>query len=164
LALAVGVGGCGSGNRRAVAEAEGAVRSYLAALSGRDGATVCSLLTPEAVGELRLPVHRGSCARSVRASIGRVEAPEGRRFRSVKLQRLRTVVQGGGARVTATVVEHYGRGRRTEVSVEDDVIYLSPTGGRWRLAKPSLILYRAVGRGDVGLGTLRPPDGWPPAG
>ena len=46
---------------------------------------------------------------------------------------------------------------RDEVSVEDDVVYLSRTGDRWLIAKPSSTLYRAVGIADVPPSVLSPP-------
>ena len=67
-------------------------------------------------------------------------------------------VEGRGARVTATVTHHFTD--RNYVSVEDDVIYLEPSGDRWLLAKPSATLYRAVGYPEPPLRAFSPPTGW----
>jgi hypothetical protein len=64
----------------------------------------------------------------------------------------------GRARVSATVTHHFSD--RKYVSVEDDVIYLEKSGGRWLLAKPSATLYRAVGYDSPPLVAFTPPSGW----
>src|SRR6266542_843199 len=64
-------------------------------------------------------------------------------------------IDGAQARVTATVVTRFADNR--EPSVEDDVIYLSRTDGRWLIAKPSATLYRAIGVGDIPPQALAPP-------
>ena len=64
-------------------------------------------------------------------------------------------IEGEVAKVVARVVTRFGD--RDEVSVEDDVVYLTRAGDRWVLAKPSSTLYRAAGVADVPPTVLSPP-------
>jgi hypothetical protein len=136
-----------------------AVRDYVAALDRRDAGRVCALIEPGGIDLAELPRRARRCRASVRASIGtrpRGGGPAWRRTQvvEVKLERLRD----DRARVTATVTHHFSD--RKYVSVEDDVIYLERVGGRWRLAKPSGTLYRAVGYRSPPLRAFAPPAGW----
>ena len=65
-------------------------------------------------------------------------------------------LHGDAAKVIATVVTRFSD--RPEASIEDDVVYLVRTAGRWLVAKPSSTLYRAVGIADVPPSVLSPPD------
>ena len=60
-------------------------------------------------------------------------------------------------RVTISM-RHMFAGTSGEVPVEQDVVYLRMARQRWLVAKPSALLYRAVGVGNIPLSALRPPD------
>ena len=113
----------------AVEEVQAAYRDYIDAIDARDGATLCDLLSPTSVSELKPPVQRGSCEATLRASIGYSDP------RGLPVWK-RTLLNGIDG---------------DEPSVESDIAYLERAGARWRLAKPSGALYRAVG-------AERPPD------
>jgi len=55
-------------------------------------------------------------------------------------------------------MRHMFAGTSGEVPVEQDVVYLRMARQRWLVAKPSALLYRAVGVGNIPLSALRPPD------
>lgn len=132
------------------------VREYIAALDARDGERVCSLLAPGALDEIELPRRRGDCAASLEASIG-YRDPRGlpvwktARVRDVSIAEL----DADAAKVVATVVTEFAD--RDELSVEDDVIYLTRAGDAWGVAKPSSTLYRAVGIADIPPTVISPP-------
>jgi hypothetical protein len=132
------------------------VRAYVAALDRGDGARACRLLAPGALSVVRLPRHRGDCGRSLSASIGYRDPRGFPVFAGAQAARVAAVaLDGSEARVTATTVTRFA-GRR-EPSVEDDVIYLQRGGGRWLVEKPGVILYRAIGVGDIPPQVLAPP-------
>ena len=122
------------------------VRAYFAALNAMDGARLCSLLVPGALRSLPLPP--GPCERSLERSLGR-PSPEGfPPWTEARLKRVRSVtVPGARARVTVAVVHAFEGG--DPLPVEDDVIHLVRRRGRWQVAKPSVSLHRAVGRGEI---------------
>ena len=64
-------------------------------------------------------------------------------------------IDGRSARVVATTVTRFAEQR--EPSIEDDVVYLRRTAGRWLISKPSAALYRAIGVGDIPPRALAPP-------
>jgi hypothetical protein len=135
------------------------VSSYIAALDGHDAGRVCTLIATGGIDLNELPKHRRGCRSSVRASIGsrpRGGGPAWRRTRLVEVKA--EALADDRARVTATVTHRFSD--RKYVSVEDDVIYLEKTGGRWLLAKPSGTFYRAVGYADPPLQAFSPPPGW----
>lgn len=135
------------------------VESFVAALNAHDGRTICSLFAPGALGAIELPERRGSCATSVRASIGHA-APGGQpRWLGTRLLDADSVVlvRGGDGRLTGTVVHRFAASR--EPSIEDDVFYLRRSGARWLIVQPSSTFYRAIGVGDVPLSALAPPRG-----
>ncbi len=134
------------------------VRAYVSAIDRRDGKAVCSLFVPGALQGVRLPEGGSGCAGAVGASIGHsgTATPPWRRTR---IRRIGPVEvdpnQPGAARVRALVVHRF-RGDR-EPSIEDDLIYLRYSAGRWLVVKPSSTFYRAIGAGDVPLSALTPP-------
>jgi hypothetical protein len=134
----------------------GSVREYVAALNERDGKRACALFVPGALADVHFPRDRGDCASSLSASVG-YRDPRGMPvYRSSRVARIPSVsIDGAQARVTATVVTEFADNR--EPSVEDDVIYLDRTDGRWLIAKPSATLYRAIGVGDIPPQVLAPP-------
>jgi hypothetical protein len=137
-------------------DAERAARAYVEALDARDGEAACALLVPGALDEVELPEARADCAASLEASIGYRDPRglpvwEGATVPSVRI----TELDGDSATVVATVVTQFAD--RDQASVEDDLIYLTRTGGRWLVAKPSSTLYRAVGIADVPPSVLSPP-------
>ncbi|CAN5562774.1 hypothetical protein BH20ACT15_BH20ACT15_12950 [soil metagenome] len=144
------------------AQDEDAVRatvdSYIAELNGGDGGAVCSLFSPGDVpAERELPLRRGGCPASLRASIG-FQRPGGRpAWRSTEVISVDAVSVGDDeARVTATVAHRFSD--RSYTSVEEDVIYLErEPGGEWLLSKPSATLYRAVGYPEPPLRAFTPP-------
>jgi hypothetical protein len=132
------------------------VRDYIDALDRHDAAEVCSLLATGALDLRQLPVKRGGCKGSLSASIGRRPSDGGPAWRKTEIYAVKAVsVEGGGARVTATVTHRFSD--RKYVSVEDDVIYLEKAGGVWLLAKPSGTFYRAVGYPEPPLSAFEPP-------
>jgi hypothetical protein len=119
------------------------VRTYVAALDGRDAARVCAL------------IERGGCG----AKIGSRPADGGPAWRHTEIVEMKPESLGDDrARVTTTVTHRFSD--RDYVSVEDDVIYLERSGGRWLLAKPSATFFRAVGYSQPPLRALAPPPGW----
>jgi hypothetical protein len=134
-----------------------AASRYVAALSARDGAAVCSVLVAGALDAVELPKTKGGCGESVAASIGFRDPRGVPVFESAELVAFERVERSGdSARVTATVVTDFAD--RSEPSIEDDVIYLVRDGSDWLIAKASLTLYRAIGAAEVPLGALAPPD------
>ena len=135
------------------------VSDYVAALNRHDAARVCSLLAPGSLEVRDLPRHRGGCRASLGASIGARPPSGGPAWRRTQVVEVKTErLSDNRARVSATVTHHFSD--RKYVSVEDDVIYLERVGGRWRLAKPSGTLYRAVGYRSPPLRSFSPPAGW----
>ena len=135
------------------------VSDYVRALDRHDAARVCALLAPGSLDLTQLPRRRGGCRTSLRASIETAPRDGGPAWRKTTLFEAKTEDLGDGrARVSATVTHHFAD--RKYVSVEDDVIYLERAGSRWRLAKPSGTLYRAVGYSTPPLDALRSPAGW----
>jgi hypothetical protein len=132
------------------------VRSYVAALDRRDGERVCALLEPGALAGVELPRRRGSCAASLTASIG-FRDPRGLPvWQGARISRIRSIELGGRtAKLVVTTVTRFAD--RAQVSIEDDVLYLTRDGGRWLIVKPSSTLYRAVGIADVPPSVLAPP-------
>jgi hypothetical protein len=132
------------------------VRAYVAALDVRDGERACALFVPDALSKVDFPRDRGTCARSLSASIGYRDPRGFPVYRHSRVARIPAVViDGSSARVTATTVTRFADNR--EPSVEDDVIYLHSIGGAWLIAKPSATLYRAIGVGNIPPQVLAPP-------
>lgn len=137
-------------------EVAGFVRTYVAALNGHDAEAACGHFAPGALRLSELPVRRGGCVGSLRASIGTRPAGGGPAWKRTRVVEVSAVsVERGGARATTTVLHRF-RDRR-QPSIEEDVIYLERSGGRWLLAKPSATFYRAVGYADPPLRALTPP-------
>lgn len=132
------------------------VGAYVAALNERDGARVCGLFAAGALSEVDFPRDRGTCADSLSASIGYRDPRGFPVYERSRVARVAAVaIEGRTARVTATTVTRFGGDR--EPSVEDDLVYLDAAQGRWRIAKPSATLYRAIGVGNVPPQVLTPP-------
>ncbi len=135
------------------------VADYIRALDRHDAARACAVFAPGALDLSLLPKRRGSCVPSMRASIGTAPRGGAPAWRKTTLVDAKPEDLGNGrARVSATVTHHFSD--RKYVSVEDDVIYLEKSGGRWVLAKPSATLYRAVGYDSPPLVAFTPPSGW----
>ena len=135
---------------------ERTVKAYIAALDADDGAALCRLFAPGALRGVKLPVHRGTCAATLKASVGHPPRHGAPRWLGTKLldaDRV-VVVRGGDGRFTGTVV-HKQAG--SEPSIEDDVVFLRKQDGRWLLVKPSLSFYRAIGEENVPVTVLSPP-------
>jgi hypothetical protein len=132
------------------------VHGYVAALNAGNGERACELFVPGSLSGVDFPRDRGTCARSLSASIG-YRDPRGfpvyLRSRVARIPAV--VIEGSSARVTATTVTRFADNR--EPSVEDDVIYLRDLGGTWLIAKPSATLYRAIGVGNIPPQVLAPP-------
>ena len=125
-------------------EAERVTQAYVRALDRRDGAGVCSLLAPGVVAELRPPNRRPTCAATLEASIGYRDPRGLPQFEGVLLTEIVAVeAKAPSARVTASVVTSFAD--RDEPSIEDDIVYMERRGGDYLIAKPSAVLYRAVG-------------------
>jgi hypothetical protein len=133
-----------------------AVRAYVAAIDDRDGAAVCAALAPGAIRNLPLPREGGGCARSLQRSIGYRDPRGYPVFGSARIDSIEDVaIAAGEARVTATIVTEFAD--RDEPSIEDDLVYLAEVDGEWRVARPSAVLYRAVGKPEVPLEAVAPP-------
>ena len=135
-----------------------AVRRYVAAVDRHDGRAVCAALVPGALQALRFPVRPVACGRALSTAIGHATrgGPAWKRTRIARINRVEVDPERPGeGRVEATVV-HTFRGRR-QPSVEDDLVYLTRTGGRWLLVQPSATLYRAIGYRTPPLSSLSPP-------
>jgi hypothetical protein len=131
------------------------VERYIAAIDDRNGRALCELV-PSLTAELDLPADRGGCAPSVRASIGYADPRGFPQWRRSSLRRIGSVeLDGGSPHVVATVVTYFAD--RREPSIEDDVLHLEESGGRWRLAKPTATLYRAIGVPDIPPRVLQEP-------
>ena len=131
-----------------------AVRDHVAALNHGDGAAVCSLVASIPRGEL--PRRDGGCPAAVSTSIGHRRGGGTPAWERTTIEELRAVsVERDLARVTAAVTHDFAD--RSQVSVEDDVVYLERAGERWLLAKPSGSFYRAVGYPEPPLRALTPP-------
>ena len=136
---------------RSTGELEGAdrsaatavVRSYVSALDRHDAHRVCAL------------IEVGGCD----ASIGSRPSGGGPAWRRTEIVAMKPESLGDDrARITTTVTHHFSD--RKYVSVEDDVIYLEKSGGRWIVAKPSATFYRAIGYAQPPLRAFAPPSGW----
>jgi hypothetical protein len=137
-------------------EALRTARDYVAALDARDGAHVCSLLTPGALAGVELPRDRGGCAESLDASIG-YRDPRGLPvFESARTRGGEVELRDGTAQVVLTAVTQFAD--REQPSIEDDVIHLALNGERWSIVQPSSTLYRAIGA-EVPLSAIQPPSG-----
>ena len=142
-----------SPEERAVA---GVARSYVRALTLRNGRALCQQFVPRALDRVKFPKPRGSCPATVRASLG-YRSPRGAPVweRSEMTGAISAQVDGDSARVVGTVFTEYADVR--EPTIEDDIVYLTRVGGRWLVAKPSATLYRAIGDTDVPPSVLAPP-------
>ena len=143
----------GEGDEAAV---RAAFESYIKALNSRDGAAVCAAFASRSLALEELPAARGGCAAALDASIGRRRPGGIPAWRRTEVIDVTAVSVGDGeARVTATVTHEFAD--RDYTSVEEDVVYLRESGGRWLLAQPSATFYRAVGYPEPPLRALAPP-------
>ena len=124
---------------------QSALHAYIAALDAHDGERLCALFRPGALDELQLP--EGSGCPGLSASIG-YRGPHGLPvWSSARVDGIRSVVDSGaGVRATVTIVDRYAG--NPQPSIEDDVVYLAHSGGRWLIEKPSVTVYRAIGTPD----------------
>jgi len=131
-----------------------AARGYVQALDRRSGSAVCRAFAPGALDRIRFPAPRSSCPASVEASLGF----ERRGFPAWEHSRMTgdvsAEVTGDSARIVATVFTVYAD--VPEPTIEDDIIHLERDGDRWRVTKPSLTLYRAIGDADPPPSALSP--------
>ena len=143
--------------RRTERAVQRAASEYVDALDRGDGAAVCAALAEGAIDAVELPRERGGCDASLGASIGYRDPRGVPVFAGAELVAFAGVelLDAESARVTATVVTDFAD--RDEPSIEDDVMYLTREQGRWRLAKASPTLYRAIGAAEVPPNALTPP-------
>lgn len=135
--------------------AASASRGYVQALTLRSGAAICRAFAPGTLHGFEFPRERSSCASSVRASLGHAEEGLPVWKSSEMTEAVSAAVDGRSARVVATVFTVYADVR--EPTIEDDIIHLTRTGGRWLVAKPSLTFHRAMGDPDPPPSVLAPP-------
>jgi len=136
--------------------AAGAARSYVQALDLRSGGAVCRAFLPGLLESLEFPVNREGCGATVRASLGYRQKGGLPVWESSQMTNaVSATVDGRNARVVATIFTKYDGVR--EPSIEDDIIYLTRSGGRWLIAKPSSTIHRAIGTADVPPSVLAPP-------
>jgi hypothetical protein len=132
------------------------VRQYIDAINAKDGDAICALLLPGTIEEVGLPVERGSCAASVDASIGFSDS-HSIPWQHTELLKFRKVEVSNGRTATVLASIRTDFADRDEPSYEDDIVFLTRSGTKWLLTKPSASLYRAVGVADVPLSVLSPP-------
>jgi hypothetical protein len=143
---------------RAAAAAEDAYSTYVQAINARDGEALCGLLPPDAVQVLKPPVERGSCSGGLSASIGYRDPrgyPVWKRTTLTGFEGSSVTRDLASARLTAGIVTDFAD--RSEPSVESDIAYMELIDGRWRLAKPSSAIYRAIGRPEPPPDVISPP-------
>jgi hypothetical protein len=135
-----------------------AVRRYVAAVDRHDGRAVCAALVPGALQALRFPTGLDDCGKAMSAAIGHAVrgGPAWRRTTIRTINRVGVDPEHPGEGRVETTVVHTFRGAR-EPSVEDDLVYLTHSGGRWLLVQPSATLYRAIGYRTPPLSSLVPP-------
>lgn len=131
------------------------VRSWIRAMTQRDGDGVCSRLAPGALDGVDLPRRRGTCEATVEASLGFARPGFPRWERSQMTDEVSARVGGDEARVVATVFTIYADQRQP--TIEDDIVYLEREGEDWLVVKPSATFYRAVGTLDIPPSVLAPP-------
>ena len=137
-------------------DAADAARAYIQVLDLRSGGATCRSFAPGSLDSLDFPVRRGTCAATVEASLGFRHKGGLPVWRSSQMTNaVSAAVDGQTARVVATIFTRYAGVR--EPSIEDDMIYLVQSEGRWRIAKPSATIHRAIGNADVPLTVLTPP-------
>jgi hypothetical protein len=138
------------------AAVESAFRGYVAAVNAGDGESVCGLLAPGALSEIKLPLPQPDCGPALSASIGFQGKGGTPAWKRTRVHEVTAVsVSEDQARVTATVSHDFSD--RPEPSVEEDVTYLERVGDEWLVAKASPTLYRAVGYPEPPLSSLTPP-------
>jgi hypothetical protein len=135
--------------------AASAARGYVQALDRRSGGAVCRALAPDALEGFEFPANRATCAATVNASLGFERRGLPVWEHSQMTDAVSAEVAGDEAKVVATVFTVYADVR--EPTIEDDIIYLTRSGDRWLIAKPSLTLYRAVGDADPPASALAAP-------
>jgi hypothetical protein len=129
---------------------EQTIRAYVDGINAHNGKAVCALLLDSAAYELRIP-DWGECPKFVSAYVGYAEDnPEDRFHRAqvVAIERREMAGELLGMEVSLAVERDEGRDRESL----DDVIWLVQRDGRWRVTKPSGLLYAAFGAYQV------PPD------
>jgi hypothetical protein len=137
-------------------EVAATARAYVEALNARDGGRACGLFVAGALSQVDFPRDGGSCAASLSASIGYRDPRGFPVYEASRIGRIASVsIEGSQARLVATTVTQFAGDR--EPSVEDDLIYLRSEDGRWLIVKPSAMLYRAIGVGDIPPQVLSPP-------
>lgn len=144
----------------AAAGAERVYSAYIDAINAHDGGTLCRLMPADAFQALKPPVVRGDCAGSLAASIGYADPRGYPVWKHTDLTGIDSSSIGSDittARLTASIVTEFAD--RSEPSIESDIVYLEVGGraGRWRLAKPSSAIYRAIGRPEPPADVISPP-------
>src|SRR5918995_6407759 len=84
------------------------VGTYVAGLNAHDPRRTCRLFAPGTLRLSELPVRRGGCVASMRASIGTRPAGGGPAWQRTRVVEINAVsVEGGGARANATVIPRF---------------------------------------------------------
>ena len=146
--------------RRALRAARRAYRSYLLAINARSGESLCRMIAPGFLDELRPPARGGDCPDRIRRSIG-FRDPRGTPvWESTTLNGFESALLGGegGVQLSATITTAFAD--RSQPSVETDIAYLEPVAGGYRFAKASAAMWRAVGKPDVPPQVIAPPRGF----
>ncbi len=135
-----------------------ATRGYVTAINRRRAAELCARLVPGGLAGLDPPRGGPGCRSAMKASIGYADPRGYPQWKRTKIELIKGVeLDGDRARVTMTVF--HGFADRRTVSNEDDVVHLVKRDGRWRVAKASATLYRAVGKPEVPPDVLLAPRG-----
>jgi hypothetical protein len=135
---------------------EETIREYVDGINAHNGKAVCALLLDSAAHELRIP-DWGECPKFVSAFVGYAEDNPDDRFHRAKIVAIERGENEGGLlsmKVNLAVERDEGRDRETL----DDVIWLVQRDERWRIAKPSGLLYAAFGTYQVPADLLEAPD------
>jgi hypothetical protein len=137
---------------------EQTVRAYVEGINAHNGKAVCALLLDSAAYELRIPDSDwGECPKFVSAYIGYVETNPDDKFQRAQIVAIERGEAEGellGMKVSLTVERGEGR----DPDSLEDVIWLVQRDGRWRVAKPSGLLYAAFGSYQLPANLLDAPD------
>jgi hypothetical protein len=118
------------------------IERYIQAINTRDGAAICTRMVPGSIAQITLPKRKDNCAQSLSASIGYHEANGPPTLTGVKLRK--AVIGASADQAIATLAPTFEGQQRTLITREK--VYLVKVKRRWLIAKPSPILYRAVGQ------------------
>ena len=155
VVVALASTGCGGSSREVGGSTrDEAARAYVDAINARDGATVCDLMVDSAAYEFRIP-EWGECPKFVSAFIGYQEDSGSEIFHRARLVEVHEGASEGELQSLNVTVEIE---RESGAETLEDVLWLVERDGHWRLARPSQLLYAAIGATSVPGDVLEAPD------